>query len=104
IVSMLQELEWRTIVTGNRRCALRSIPTDQLDEVREQLVCHGIAVEPLQGTAGKSTYSSSLEPCTTANPSHYWCALGREEDLKAISQAYRAGDQSRVGELLGYPR
>jgi hypothetical protein len=104
IVNMLQELEWRTIVAGNRRCALRSIPTEQLDEVREQLVCHGIGIEPLQGTATKSTYSSSLEPCTTANPAQYWCALGREEDLKAISQAYRAGDQSRVGELLGYPR
>jgi hypothetical protein len=104
IVNMLQELEWRTIMAGHRRCALQSIPTAELDEVRKQLVCHGIEVEPLQGTAVRSTYSSSLEPCTTSNPAQYWCALGRAEDLKAISQAYRAGDQSLVGELLGYPR
>lgn len=104
IINMLQELEWRTIVAGLRRCALRSIPADQLDEVRGQLICYGIEVAPLQGTAAKSTYSSSLEPCITDTPALYWCALGKGDDLKDIARAYREGDQSQVGDLLGYPR
>jgi len=103
VTEMLLELEWRTIAEGIRPCALRSVPTEQLEVLRTSLSPDRIEVEPLQPTSLGTSYSSTLEPPSSGFPSAYWSALGRRNDLDLLCEAYHGNDQREVGRLLGYP-
>lgn len=100
------ELEWRSVAAGIRPCALLRIPLDRLAEEAPRWVEASLWSLPLRLEGGSpAAYSSTpAPPSGRAEAGDLLClVLGSRPDVLGFRAAWDAGDDTAMGELLGYP-
>lgn len=99
----IAELEWRSILEGVRRCALRVVSPRELQPLSEMLAPYGLIVTPVERIVAADGYASARRAAREGEPFHYWCAIGRPGDVQTLKSAQLIGEQVTIGRLLGYP-
>jgi len=97
------EIEWRSIVAGIRKCALTSVPADQLVARSTGWAADGLSTMPVGMSGVASGYASTSVSPRTGEPFEYRVAVGALVDVAALKQAMDAGDDGTMGRLLGFP-
>jgi hypothetical protein len=91
-----EELEWRSVAEGMRRCALCHIHLKDYLKIRSLVRTFGLDVEPLRIedvlTLGEPESKAIIR-----------AAISRKRDLKLFKEAWIDGDPDDQGSLLGYP-
>ena len=91
-----EALEWRSVVEGVRRCALRLIHLEDYVEFRSVVRTAGLDIAPMR----------IEEIVTSGDPSSrtmMHAAIGRKRDVKLFKEAWIEGGPDDQGSLLGYP-
>jgi hypothetical protein len=97
------EIEWRSIIAGVRKCALTSVPADQLVARSTDWAAEGLSMLPVGLSGVASGYASTSVSPRTGEPFEYRVAIGDLADVAAFKQAMDAGDDGTMGRLLGFP-
>jgi hypothetical protein len=97
------EIEWRSVIAGIRKCALTSVPADQLVRRTSDWAGHGLSTMPVAMSGVAPGYASTSVAPRAGEPFEYRVALGALADVAALKQAMDAGDDGTMGRLLGFP-
>jgi hypothetical protein len=97
------EIEWRSIIAGIRKCALTSVPADQLVERSTGWAGDGLSTMPVAMSGVAPGYASTSVAPRTGQPFEYRVAIGALADVAALKHAIDAGDDGSMGRLLGFP-
>ncbi len=97
------EIEWRSVVSGLRACALTSVPADQLVARSSIWAGHGLSTMPVAMSGVSPGYASTSVAPRTGEPFEYRVAIGSLADVAALKHAIDAGDDGTMGRLLGFP-
>ncbi len=103
IINCWLEMEWRSVVSGLRPCALKAVAPQELENFQKEMLAYAIKVEPLRKIGAINQYSSVSETPKEGDSFLYWCVLGREEIVRAYRVAQAENDAIAEGALLGYP-
>jgi SAM-dependent methyltransferase len=98
-----QEIEWRSVSKGVRKCALISATPEYLVELSERLLETGLVVLPVAVHDGSRPYASSTTAPKQGQPVCHRVVVGIAEDTLRLKKAMEASDNETVGRLLGYP-
>jgi 2-polyprenyl-3-methyl-5-hydroxy-6-metoxy-1,4-benzoquinol methylase len=96
-------LEWRSIGSGLRRCALTSIAADRLVEHSTGWAAHGLSTMPVAMSGVSGGYANTSTSARIGEPFEYRVALGTLPHVAALKRAIDAGDDETMGRLLGFP-
>ena len=97
------EIEWRSVIAGIRKCALTSVPADQLVPRSSAWAGHGLSTMPVAMAGVMSSYASTWASPRAGEPFEYRVASGAFADVATLKQAMDSGDDSTMGRLLGFP-
>jgi hypothetical protein len=89
-------LEWRTVVEGVRRCALRHVYLKDYVKLRSLVRTAGLDLAPMRIEEVVTLGDPRSETIIRA-------AIGRKRDLKLFKEAWIEGGPDDQGSLLGYP-
>jgi hypothetical protein len=89
-----RQIEWLTVINGLRRCAMVSVSQQEFAKLSAEAVKFGIRTTSLGCRIRRIDGKDVLV---------YRVALGKKMDLTQLRRAWNAGDNLKVGELLGYP-
>ena len=97
------EIEWRSVLSGNRRCALTSVSADRLIARTGEWAAGGLSTMPVAMSGTTQVYASTSLAPRAGEPFEYRVAVGALADIAALKQAIDAGDDGTMGRLLGFP-
>lgn len=103
IGSAWAEIEWRSVVSGIRRCALTSIPSDQLILRSTEWAASGLSMMPVAMSGTSPGYASTSVAPRVGEPFEYRVAVGALADVAELKHAIDDGDDAAMGQLLGFP-
>ena len=103
IGSAWAEIEWRSVVSGIRRCALTSIPSDQLILRSTEWAASGLSMMPVAMSGTSPGYASTSVAPRVGEPFEYRVAVGALADVAELKHAIDDGDDATMGQLLGFP-
>src|SRR5262245_45965834 len=78
------EIEWRSVIARVRKCALTSVPADQLVPRTSDWASHGLSTMPLAMSGVAPGYSSTSVGPRTGEPFEYRVAIGALADVAAL--------------------
>ena len=98
------EIEWRAVVAGVRRCAIATSAPENLPSLGHTWAEHGLSAVPIEmiGVNGQP-YAATPVAVQAGGPFAYRIVVGRVDDVAAFGRAWEVGDDTAIGELLGYP-
>lgn len=97
--------ERESVELGIRRAALQNITPDQLPELARKAAERGLTVTPLEMVGRPGSYSAAPAPVEAGRPWDYRVAITSSRiSARLFLQAWAAGDDDQIGELLGYPK
>ena len=97
------EIEWRSVTSGIRRCALTSVSSEQLVQRSAEWAARGLSTMPVAMSGTSPGYASTSIAPRVGEPFEYRVAVGCLEDVAALKRAIDAGDDATMGRLLGFP-
>ena len=97
------QIEWQSVASGIRRCALTSVPSEQLVPRTAEWAGHGLSCMPVSMSGTSPGYASTSIAPRVGEPFEYRVAIGAIADVAALKRAMDAGDDSTMGGLLGFP-
>jgi hypothetical protein len=97
------EIEWRSVTSGIRRCALTSVSSEHLVQRSAQWAVGGLSTIPVAMSGTSPGYASTSIAPRVGEPFEYRVAVGFLEDVAALKRAIDAGDDASMGRLLGFP-
>jgi hypothetical protein len=97
------QIEWQSVVSGIRRCALTSVSSEQLVPRTAEWAGHGLSAIPVAMSGTSPGYASTSVAPRVGEPFEYRVAVGALADVAALKNAMDAGDDSTMGGLLGFP-
>ncbi len=97
------EIEWRSILAGIRRCALTSVGADRLVPRSTEWAGQGLSTMPVAMSGITAGYSSTSLAPKAGEAFEYRVAVGALADVTALKQAMDRGDDGTMGGLLGFP-
>ncbi len=103
IGSAWAEIEWRSVASGIRRCALTSIPSDQLILRSTEWAASGLSMMPVAMSGTSPGYASTSIAPRVGEPFEYRVSVGALADVAELKHAIDAGDDRTMGQLLGFP-
>jgi hypothetical protein len=103
IGSAWSEIEWRSVACGIRRCALTSVPSDQLVVRSAEWAANGLSTMPVAMSGTSPGYASTSVAPRVGEPFEYRVAVGALADVAELKRAIDAGDDGTMGRLLGFP-
>jgi hypothetical protein len=104
LAELHKELEWRTVATGIRSCALTFRRLNSLKQVNESLSEYNLVAAEVQiHAAGGGAYINGSRTTRAGEASMARIVIGRAYDVRKFMQAWKAKDNDKMGELLGYP-
>lgn len=103
IGSAWAQIEWRSVESGIRRCALTSVPSDQLVHRSAEWAGRGLATMPVAMSGTSPGYASTSIAPRVGEPFEYRVAVGALADVGEFKRAIDAGDDRTIGRLLGFP-
>lgn len=95
--------ERASVEAGIRAAALQSVSPDELPELSRRAARRGLVVLPLVSQGRPETYAAGSVPRTSSGPWDYRVAITTPPSAAPFVEAWDAGDDERLGELLGYP-
>lgn len=104
IASAWAEIEWKSIVTGLRKCAVVMKTPEEFLAYGPEWAAHGLNAMPLemQGIS-KYGYANTSVQTTPGEPFVFRIVIGSPKDVAMCKRAFDCGDDTEIGELLGYP-
>ncbi len=98
------EIEWRAVAAGVRRCAIATSAPETLPALGHTWAEHGLSAVPIEmiGVNGQP-YAATPVAVQAGGPFAYRIVVGRVDDVAAFGRAWEVGDDTAIGELLGYP-
>ena len=98
------EIEWRAVAAGVRRCAIATSAPETLPALGHTWAEHGLSAVPIEmiGVNGQP-YAATPVAVQAGGPFAYRLVVGRVDDVAAFGRAWEVGDDTAIGELLGYP-
>ena len=103
IGSAWAEIEWRSVESGTRRCALTSVSSEQLVHRSAEWAGRGLATMPVAMSGTSPGYSSTSIAPRVGEPFEYRVAVGALADVGEFKRAMDASDDGTIGRLLGFP-
>ena len=103
IGSAWADIEWRSVESGIRRCALTSVPSDQLVPRSTAWAVSGLSMMPVAMSGTSPGYASTSIAPRVGEPFEYRVAVGALAAVAELKQAIDAGDDGTMGRLLGFP-
>lgn len=103
IAAAWADLEWRSVATGMRRCALTSVSSEQLVSRSAAWAEAGLSTMPVAMSGTSPGYASTSIAPRIGEPFEYRVAVGALADVTALKRAIDAGDDTTMGGLLGFP-
>lgn len=103
IGSAWAEIEWRSVESGIRRCALTSISSERLVPRSMEWAARGLSMMPVAMSGTSPGYASTSIAPRTGEPFEYRVAVGSLADVAALKHAMDVGDDGTMGRLLGFP-
>ena len=97
------DIEWRSVVSGIRRCALTSVPSDRLVQRTAEWAASGLSTMPVAMSGTSPGYASTSVAPRVGEPFEYRVAVGELADVAALRAAIDTGDDATMGRLLGFP-
>ena len=97
------EIEWRSVASGIRRCALTSVSSDHLIARTAEWAAGGLSTMPVAMSGTSPGYASTSIAPRAGEPFEYRVAVGGLADVAALKAAIDAGDDATMGRLLGFP-
>jgi hypothetical protein len=104
ITTAWTEIEWLSVRDKVRSCAITVLSPEAFVASGPTWAGHGLNAMPLeiQGV-GQYSYSSTAVAAQPGQPIAFRMVIGTPENVSAFKTAYDAGDEHRIGDLLGYP-
>ena len=96
-------IEWRSIVSGIRLCALTSVSAQHLVSRSAEWAGHNLSGMPVAMSGASPGYASTSVAPKAGEPFEYRVAVGALSDVAGLKQAMDAGDDATMGRLLGFP-
>jgi hypothetical protein len=96
-------IEWQSVASRIRRCALTSVSSEQLVPRTAEWAGHGLSAVPVAMSGTSPGYASTSITPRVGEPFEYRVAVGALADVAALKKAMDAGDDSTMGGLLGFP-
>lgn len=97
------EVEWRTVASGHRRCAVIPASPEHLPRLSSRWLEHDLAALPLDLQGIGTTYAGTSVGTILGRPYVLRTAVGRGADLRAFKHAWDQSDHGAIADLLGYP-
>ena len=97
------ELEWRSVASGLRPCALTSVSSEHLVRRTAEWAVAGLSAMPVAMSGTSAGYASTSIAPRVGEPFEYRVAVGALADVAALKTAIDGGDDSTMGRLLGFP-
>jgi hypothetical protein len=97
------EIEWRSVLSGSRPCALTSVSADRLIARTGEWAAGGLSTMPVAMSGTTPGYASTSVAPRAGEPFEYRVAVGGLADVAALKKAIDAGDDGAMGRLLGFP-
>ncbi len=101
--AQLAAAELETVEVGIRRAALQNIQPEGLTELARKAISRGLVAIPLGMQGRPGDYAATPVPMAKGAPWDYRVVIARPDAGAAFVEAWGAGDDERIGELLGYP-
>ena len=102
-----KQIERMSVVHDLRSCTLDSISSTELIALTEEYKKYGVYIVPLAKEGITHTYSSTTQPYINGKPYRLRVVFTKSEELaQEFFTVWNAPvlDNSRIGELLGYPK
>ena len=96
-------IEWRSVEAGIRRCALTSVPSEQLVPRSMEWAARGLSMMPVAMSGTSPGYASTSIAPRVGEPFEYRVAIGALAHVAELKHAIDAGDDGTMGRLLGFP-
>jgi len=104
VVAAWSEVEWRSVVSGVRRCAVANASPEDLLERAPVWAESGLGALPVEMTSVTGQpYSATSEAHKAGDPFVFRLVVGSPNDLAAFKRAWDDADDEAIGVLLGYP-
>ena len=97
------DLEWRSVESGIRRCALTSVSSEQLVDRSAEWAARGLSTMPVSMSGTSAGYSSTSIAPRVGEPFEYRVSVGALADVAELKRAIDSGDDGTMGRLLGFP-
>jgi SAM-dependent methyltransferase len=98
------EIEWHAVLARVRRCAIATSSPESLPALGRTWAEHGLSAVPVEmiGVNGQP-YAATPVAVQAGGPFAYRLVVGHVDDVAAFGRAWEIGDDTAIGELLGYP-
>lgn len=104
IAAAVDELEWRSVAAGLRRCALASTRRSDVRDLQARLAEHGLTSKALASDeALPAGHQSAIGPRLPRPEAAQRVVIGAREDVAAFEGCRVARDGDAIGKLLGEP-
>ncbi|HEU4925683.1 MAG TPA: class I SAM-dependent methyltransferase [Vicinamibacterales bacterium] len=103
IGSAWAQIEWRSVEAGIRRCALTSVPSEQLVARSMEWAARGLSMMPVAMSGTSPGYASTSIAPRVGEPFEYRVAIGALADVAELKRAIDGGGDGTMGRLLGFP-
>ena len=104
IAAVVDEIEWRSVAAGLRRCALASARGSDLRDLQARLAEHGLTSKALASEqALPAGRQSAIGPWPPRSEEAQRIVIGARDDVAAFEECRVARDGDAIGKLLGEP-
>ena len=103
IIRCWQELEWRSILMGIRKCSLQIIEHDAVEKRQKELSAAGLDLVLLDKIAASQNYTTQFTTASNGEHFVYWSLIGNTPNIALFKKSWAIQDQKAIGHLLGYP-
>ena len=103
ISNAFQEIEWRAVEKGIRRCALTVVTPEAFVERAADWARAGLTGLPLEVQGLANYYASTRVTPEFGSPFGFRIVIGKSADIVAFKEAYDDADDTRIGQMLGFP-
>ena len=99
-----QEIEWRAVLAGVRRCAVTVATPDEFVDRAPRWAEAGLAALPLERLQQSGQpYSVTSAAAGPGDAFTFRLVIGSPADVAGFQRAWDDADQEAIGDLLGYP-
>lgn len=103
ISAAFSDIERKTVLQGIKPSCLTSMDPQELSELVMKLAGTDYAVVPLSKHNKSNSYQSSSFGYTPGVPFDYRVVITRNEMISEWKEVWAAGDDRKIGKLLGFP-
>ena len=103
VLAAWREIEKQSVVRGHRFSHLLPVEPEKLSDYVSETLGGDLIWLPLAKEKKESNYSISGKPAGPGDPYTFRMVLTRTDLISQWRQAWQNQDDSKIGELLGYP-